>query len=97
MGHADLPTEATGLQIMATLPAHVEITKSMINSLAEWYKAEIELKKDMDPATLVRLMVVAMTRYAAILAIDVGMTPEQFEAVSRANFKDAFDQAPKFG
>lgn len=43
-----------------------------------------------------RLSVVALTQVAAIAAVDVGMTPEQFVDVCRANFDEALKKAPKF-
>lgn len=43
-----------------------------------------------------RLSVVALTQLAAIAAVDVGMTPEQFTNVCRANFEQAYKQAPRF-
>jgi hypothetical protein len=44
-----------------------------------------------------RLSLVAMTQVAAIVGVDVGMTQEQFLAVCRANFNEAYSKAPKFG
>jgi len=44
-----------------------------------------------------RMCVVALSQLAAMLAIDVGMTPDQFLNVSRLNFDEAYKAAPKFG
>lgn len=44
-----------------------------------------------------RLSIVAMTQIAAIVGVDVNMTQEQFMAVCRANFDEAFKKAPRFG
>lgn len=44
-----------------------------------------------------RLSIVALTQLAAIVGVDVGMTTEQFIAVAKANFDEAFKVAPRFG
>lgn len=43
-----------------------------------------------------QLSVVALTQVAAIAGVDVGMNIDQFTAVCQANFKQAYDIAPKF-
>lgn len=50
-----------------------------------------------DAVKFTRLSVVALTQLSAILAVDVGMTVEQFKAVCGAQFDEAHKQAPKFG
>jgi hypothetical protein len=49
-----------------------------------------------DPVIHTRLGVVAFTQWAAMLGVDVGMTQEQFTAVCEAQFKAAYDRAPRF-
>lgn len=44
-----------------------------------------------------RLSLVAMTQVAAITGVDIGMNEQQFLAVCRANFQQAYANAPKFG
>lgn len=43
-----------------------------------------------------RLSLVALTQVAAVVAVDVGMKPEQFTAMCLANFSEAHKRAPKF-
>lgn len=43
-----------------------------------------------------RLSLVALTQVAAVVAVDVGMHPEQFTAMCLANFNEARKRAPKF-
>jgi hypothetical protein len=49
-----------------------------------------------DPVRFAQLSVVALTQVAAIIGVDVGMTLDQFLAVSKANFEQAYVKAPKF-
>lgn len=58
---------------------------------AEQSKAEI------DPVRLYRIGIVTFSQWASILGVDVGMTADQFVNVCRANFEQAYAQAPKFG
>lgn len=51
----------------------------------------------MDPLLYSRLSLVALTQFSAITAVDIGMQPEQFLAVCKANFENAYAQAPRFG
>lgn len=44
-----------------------------------------------------RISVVSLTQVAAMAAVDVGMTEEQFMLVCMANFNEANKKAPKFG
>lgn len=50
-----------------------------------------------DPVTFSRMSVVALSQLAAIVGVDVGMTLDQFTAICRANFQQAYEKAPKFG
>lgn len=43
-----------------------------------------------------RLSLVALTQVAAVVAVDVGMQPEQFIAMCLANFSEAHKRAPRF-
>lgn len=50
-----------------------------------------------DPIAHTRMSIVALSQLAAILAVDVGMQPDQFLNVNRCNFEEAFKVAPRFG
>lgn len=49
-----------------------------------------------DPMIFSRLSVVALTQLSAIVAVDVGMQPDQFTNVCSAQFSEAYKRAPKF-
>lgn len=49
-----------------------------------------------DPVMFSRLSVVALSQLSAIVAVDVGMQHDQFTNVCRANFDEAFKNAPRF-
>jgi hypothetical protein len=70
----------------------------MVQLLAEYRDKFIELsKKDLaDHMTFSRLNIVAMTQFGAMLAVDVGMSDDQFLNVCRSNFEEAFKRAPRF-
>ena len=44
-----------------------------------------------------RISVVSLTQVAAMTAVDVGMTEEQYLLVCMANFNEAYQRAPKWG
>jgi len=44
-----------------------------------------------------RISVVALSQLSAIIGVDVGMTEQQFLSVCKANFDEAFKNAPRFG
>lgn len=49
-----------------------------------------------DPVLLCKLSVVALSQLSAMHAVDVGMNPEQFFNICKANYSEAFKRAPKF-
>ena len=58
----------------------------------EWCKAQ-----KIDPVIYSRVSVVSLTQIAAVTAIDVGMTEEQFLNTCKANFQEADKKAPRWG
>lgn len=50
-----------------------------------------------DPMVYSRMSMIALSQLAAVVAVDVGMTPKQFVAVCEAQFEEAHKRAPKFG
>jgi len=59
--------------------------------------AEQTTDTTVDQVRLYRLGVITFSQWAAILGVDIGMTTEQFTNVCRANFEQAYANAPKFG
>lgn len=49
-----------------------------------------------DPMIFSRLSVVALTQLSAIVAVDVGMQPDQFTNICSAQFTEAYRKAPRF-
>ena len=50
-----------------------------------------------DSVLFSRMSVVALTQLSAIIAVDVGMSLEQFVNVCAAQFSEAYKKAPRFG
>lgn len=49
-----------------------------------------------DEVKFSRLGLVAITQWASIVAVDLGMSHEQFSAVCQANYKTSYAKAPRF-
>lgn len=49
-----------------------------------------------DEVKFSRLGLVAVTQWASIVAVDIGMSLEQFGAVCQANYKTSYAKAPRF-
>ncbi len=43
-----------------------------------------------------RISLVALNQVAAITSVDIGMTPDQFTAMCRGAYMEAYAKAPKF-
>lgn len=52
---------------------------------------------EVDPVIHTKATVIALTQFIAVLAVDVGMTSEQFLKVCEAQWIAAYSKAPKFG
>lgn len=50
-----------------------------------------------DQATYTRVSIVSLTHVAAVCAVDVGMSEENFLATCKANYEAALRNAPKWG
>lgn len=76
--------------------ADYQLTMKMLNEFRQtWQKLYMEA--EVDPMVFSRLSVVALSQLTAIVAVDVGMTLEQFSNVCRAQHEEAYRRAPKFG
>ena len=69
----------------------------MLNSIKQWYFNEVERHKGKNEEMTARIMITVLSQWASILAVDVGMSHEQFKSVCTANFEMAYQNAPKFG
>lgn len=76
--------------------AEFQATAKMLAAFRETWLEQLKAS-GIDDVRYSQLSVVAMTQLAAIVAVDVGVKLEQFTAVCQANFKEAYDKAPKFG
>lgn len=72
------------------------LTVKLLNEFRQLWADQLK-ESGVSSVLFSRLSLVALTQVAAIVAVDVGMTPEQFLAVCRANFNEAYSKAPKFG
>lgn len=73
-----------------------ELTCKLLNEYKEKWNQQFK-ESSVDAALFTRLSLVALTQWAAILAVDVGMQPEHFEAVCNIQFAEAHKNAPRFG
>lgn len=74
-----------------------ELTSKILSELGRHWVSQIEKNNDIDPVKFQRLGLVAFTQFAAILAVDAGAQEDQFSAICQAQFKAAYERAPKFG
>lgn len=79
-------------EAMDKLRVHNELYKAIVK---DWVKARSETKED--GLLFTQMSVVALSQYASVLAVDLGMSEEQFVSVCRSNFSEAYERAPKFG
>ena len=73
-----------------------ELTLKLLNEIRMFWVQQQAAFVGEDPIKVTRLATVAFSQWAAILAVDVGMQQDQFTAVCRANFDQAFQKAPRF-
>jgi hypothetical protein len=76
-------------------PDFAHTTKILSDLRDFWIKQSAETK--LDPLHFSRLGVVALTQWSAVVGVDIGMSAENFSSVCNAQFKAAYDRAPKFG
>lgn len=72
------------------------LTMKLLNEFRALWVEQLRISET-DPVRFSQLSVVALTQLSAIVGVDVGMIPQQFEAVCRAQFDAAFAKAPRFG
>lgn len=71
------------------------LTKKLVSEFMKtWHEQNKE--SGVDEVLFSQLSVVALSQVAAIIGVDIGMRAEQFSNVCQANFKQAYDIAPKF-
>lgn len=87
-GHSPVPTPEQ--------EADYALSMKMLQDIRVFW-AEQSAIKTVDEVKFYRLGVVALTQWASILGVDIGMTTEQFTNVCRANFEHAYAKSPKFG
>lgn len=72
------------------------MTIKLVDEFRKTWASQFKIS-GMDPMLFSRLSLVALTQFSAITAVDIGMQTEQFLAVCKANFENAYANAPKFG
>ena len=90
-----MPRKANGHQEPEPNP-DFEMMTHILNDLRHFWATECN-SSGVDPVRFGRLGIVALTQWTAIVGVDLGMQEEQFMAVCRANFQEAFKRAPRFG
>lgn len=74
---------------------HKMLLTSLLRQYQAGYLSMAQLNPE-DPVLLCKLSVVALSQLAAMHAVDVGMQPEQFFNICKANYAEAFKRAPRF-
>lgn len=74
-----------------------ELTVKLLNEFRELWVKQFAEPHGMDAMLFSRISIVALTQLGAIVAVDVGMNPDQWLAVCNAQFTEAFRNAPRFG
>lgn len=72
-----------------------DLTIKLVNEFRQCWVDEFT-KAGIDAVKFSQLSVVALTQLAAVLAVDVGMTGEQFTNICRAQFADLYKRSPRF-
>lgn len=73
-----------------------QLTMKMLTEFQQlWQKLFNE--SGVDAVLFSRLSVVALTQLGAVVAVDVGMTCDQFTDVCKSLFDRAYNEAPRFG
>ena len=79
-------------------PVLMQAHNILVGKLWEIWKEHREWCKGqkIDPVIYSRVSVVSLTQIAAVTAVDVGMTEEQFLNTCKANFQEANQRAPRW-
>lgn len=97
-GKESAPEEAgqdKGLIQPDLFDAHKELLADLWNIWSLHRRLNADLRK-MDAVRYSRLSVVTLSQMAAVTAVDVGLTEEQFLATCKANFDEAVKRAPRW-
>ena len=73
-----------------------KITAKILSDFRDLWVEQFK-QAGVDSVLFSRLSVVALTQLSAIIAVDVGMQPEQFSSICSAQFTEANKRAPRFG
>jgi hypothetical protein len=79
-----------------TATPEYHLVMSLVNEFRQCWVEQFTNSGGTDHVKFSQLSVVALTQLAAVLAVDVGMTPEQFTNICRAQFADLHKRAPRF-
>jgi len=82
-------------------PELFELHKKLCGDIwTAWGQHRDKAREVIDPVVaqekFTRISIVSLTQIAAVCAVDVGMTEEQFLATCKANFEQAFKAAPRW-
>ena len=72
-------------------------TGLMTDLLRLWMdRRELAKQIGVGPVKFSRVSIVSLSQLAAVIAVDVGLTEEQFLATCKANFAEAAKRAPRW-
>lgn len=73
------------------------VHKALLDDAWLLWKKHRDAHKPIGAKVFSRLSIVTFTQIAAVTAVDVGMTEEQFLKTCEANYRGAVQRAPKWG
>lgn len=91
-----MPRKLNGHTPPEELDPDFVLTTKLLNEYKDKWNEQFQTS-EIDAVKFSRLSIVALTQWAAILAVDVGMQPQQFVAVCNIQFGEAHKRAPRFG
>jgi hypothetical protein len=74
---------------------HYQLTMLLLTEFKNKF-GELAAKNLAEPVIFSTMSTVALSQLAAVIAVDVGMNQDQFAAVCRSNYEEAFKRAPRF-
>ena len=80
----------------AARSAEYDLTVRLLTEFQQTWQ-RLYKQENIDAMVFSRFSLVALTQLSAVIAVDVGMSDEQFLSVCKAQFTEAFAKAPRFG
>jgi len=79
----------------AAQSAEYDLTMRLLTEFQQTWQ-RLYKKENTDAIVFSRMSLVALTQLSAVIAVDIGMSDEQFINICKAQFTEAFARAPRF-